>query len=164
MSSGATKRTSIGKLTRRPSSSIRSRTPSTASTACSRGIAYSSSTKRTTLVLTKIRSLRLTISVRPSETPGRDHGTEEHVREEDLGAPRLVRALLVDGRVRPIVGDDRGLIGVREPVELEMVVLVDQRREVREDAVERARLLEVVHVERGHALKRELRHDAEGTE
>ena len=161
---------------------MRSRTASSASRACSRGIAYSISTKRSSRVLMRMRSLRSielvptrrcspTIAARRGDQLGRARARpprsapKKYVREEDLGPPALVRALRRGGSSVRLLHSSEHVSVCGQPVELEVVVAPSTRSSSSAStSCERRRLLDVAERERRHALQRDLGDDAERAE
>ena len=96
--------------------------------------------------------------------PERGRGAEREVGEQDVVAPRLPRRLGTEWLVGPVGDLDGGDVGVREPVTVDVLVVVDDVVEVVDERVERPRLLDRVQTERRLALERHFRHHAEGAE
>ena len=78
--------------------------------------------------------------------------------------PEAAERLALGALGHPVVALDQRLLGVREPVELEVVVVVDELGQPLEHLRQRHRLLARVQQERRDALQRHLGDDAQCAE
>ena len=107
----------------------------------------------------EVHELRDRIGAPASERGG---GAEREVGEQDVVAPRLPRRLGTEWLLGPVGDLDGGDVGVREPVTVDVLVVVDDVVEVVDERVERPGLLDRVQTERRLALEGHFRHHAEG--
>ena len=150
-----------------------------ASAACSRGSAYSISSKRTSRGLAKTSKDSATRSRCEAPRPAsrlrlgiacgarRADAVEqpEHVVvDHDVLQPLAPRAPRRGRRVAAVVGARQRERRVREREQLEVVVAVDVRVELVEHVVERERLVDGVEAEGGHAAQGDGGHDSERAE